>query len=636
MPADADVKPVPAIIEYLPYRKRGGTEARDMLTHPYLAGHGYVCLRVDIVGNGESDGVMSDEYTQQELNDGVDIINWIARQKWCDGSVGMMGISWGGFNALQIAALQPDPLKAIITLCSTDDRYADDIHYKGGCLLNENLGWGATMLAYSSRPPDPAIVGECWREMWLNRLHNQTFLPAIWLQHQCRDDYWRHGSICENYSKIKAATLVIGGWGDAYKNAVWRIVDQLDAPAKGIIGPWLHKYPHFAAPLPQIGFLQEALRWWDCYLKGQDTGVAEEAAMRVYVMDSVRPKTSYTKRSGRWVACENWPPRQADYTILHFCPDKKLSEQPGRSLSVSVSSPQSCGADAGEYCAIWLGPDMPGDQRRDDAYSACFDTDTLTREHVIAGRTRVSLQLKLDKPIAQIALRLNDVWPDGAITRITYGVLNLSHRDSHESPSYLVAGEEYAVHLYLDDIAYAVPVGHRLRLSLSSSYWPLIWPSPAPVTVEVLGGSIEYRNMANVDLSAVVFPPAEAAPAQDVEVIRQSSNSRRVEIDQDTGSQRITMLDDFGFERDLSSGLECGSTAEESWSISPDDPLTATAQTIWSQVMQRNDWQTTASTSTRMQSDASYFYLQAKAVAYENGNKIFEKTWDEKIARQYR
>ena len=147
MPENAQQHPVPAILEFLPYRKRDGTTARDCLTHPYFAKHGYACIRVDMRGNGDSEGVMEDEYTQQELEDAVATINWLATQNWCSGEVGMMGISWGGFNALQVAALQPKALKAIITLCSTVDRYADDIHYKGGCLLNENLGWGATMWA---------------------------------------------------------------------------------------------------------------------------------------------------------------------------------------------------------------------------------------------------------------------------------------------------------------------------------------------------------------------------------------------------------------------------------------------------------------------------------------------------------
>jgi putative CocE/NonD family hydrolase len=159
LPVDAEQRGVPAILEYIPYRKRDGTSLRDALTHPYFAGHGYAAVRVDMRGSGDSEGLLLDEYTKQEQDDAVAVIEWIARQKWCSGQVGMMGISWGGFNALQVAARRPAPLKAIISLCSTDDRYADDIHYKGGCLLGENLGWAATMFAYSSRPPDPQIVG---------------------------------------------------------------------------------------------------------------------------------------------------------------------------------------------------------------------------------------------------------------------------------------------------------------------------------------------------------------------------------------------------------------------------------------------------------------------------------------------
>ena len=214
-PQNAVQNPVPAILEFLPYRKRDGTTARDALTHPYFAKRGYACVRVDMRGNGDSEGVMEDEYSQQELDDALETIAWISAQPWCSGKVGMMGISWGGFNALQVASMQPQALKAIITLCSTVDRYADDIHYKGGCLLNENLGWGSTMWAYSSRPPDPNLVGDKWRQNWLQRLEAEPNLPIKWLNHQLRDTYWQHGSVCEDYPAIKAATLAIGGWGDA-------------------------------------------------------------------------------------------------------------------------------------------------------------------------------------------------------------------------------------------------------------------------------------------------------------------------------------------------------------------------------------------------------------------------------------
>src|ERR1700690_521938 len=197
LPRDAESRPVPAILEYIPYRRRDGTRARDEETQPWIAAQGYDCARVDIAGSGDSDGLIHDEYLKQEQDDALEIIAWLARQPWCSGNVGMIGISWGGFNGLQVAARRPPGLKAIITLCSTDDRYADDVHFIGGALLQNNLTWGAAMLAYMTRSPDPALVGERWRDMWLERLRNVPLFPAEWLAHQRRDEFWKHGSVCE-------------------------------------------------------------------------------------------------------------------------------------------------------------------------------------------------------------------------------------------------------------------------------------------------------------------------------------------------------------------------------------------------------------------------------------------------------
>ena len=211
---------------------------------------------------------MEDEYTPSELSDGVAVIQWIAEQPWCSGKVGIVGISWGGFNALQLAALAPEPLAAVVTVCSTDDRYADDIHFKGGCLLNDNLTWSQQMLSYSSRPPDPEIVGERWRDLWLHRLENLPLLAANWLRHQRRDAYWKHGSICESFAAVRAPVLAVGGWADAYSNAVPRLVAGMGGRCRGIVGPWEHRYPHLAEVGEPADFLAEALRWWDRWLKG--------------------------------------------------------------------------------------------------------------------------------------------------------------------------------------------------------------------------------------------------------------------------------------------------------------------------------------------------------------------------------
>ena len=490
MPVDADKNPAPVIFEHLPYRKRDGTIVRDQYTHPWFAGHGYVCIRTDMRGNGDSDGIMDDEYTTQELQDAIEVIEWAAKQPWCNGNVGMMGISWGGFNGLQVAALAPEPLKAVITLCSTVDRYADDIHYKGGCLLGENFGWTANMLSYSSRPPDPELVGNRWFEMWMKRLENLNLGLSTWLRHQHRDEYWKHGSVCEDYSAIKAAVLSISGWHDGYRNTTNHVLENLSSPVKGIVGPWIHKYPHYAGPAPAIGFLQEARRWWDHWLKEIDTGVDHDPDYRAYLMDSVAPERWLDKRSGRWVSEHNWPSLSIKNKTLHLTQGAALEERPS-TFNVSVSSSHDCGIAAGEYFPFAFGDELPAEQSRDDANSACFDGDELSSPIDIVGAPRVHLRLSCDKPQGQVVVRLCDLRPDGTSALITYQYLNLTHRDSHEHPSKIPVDEFMNIVLDLDQIAYRMPEDHRLRLAVSTNYWPSIWPSPETTKLIIESGHIE-------------------------------------------------------------------------------------------------------------------------------------------------
>ncbi|QDL91759.1 CocE/NonD family hydrolase [Paroceanicella profunda] len=632
MPADAAARPVPAIVEHLPYRKRDGTTARDCLTHPWLAGHGYACIRIDMRGNGDSEGLMEDEYTAQELQDACDAIAWIAAQPWCSGKVGMMGISWGGFNALQVAALRPPALKAIVTMCSTDDRFNDDVHYKGGLPLAELLGWGATMLSFTPRPPDPALRPD-WRELWMQRTETNPMLHAIWAAHQTRDAYWKHGSVCEDYDAIEAAVLAVGGWGDAYKNTVSRLVSNLKAPAKGIIGPWIHKYPHFAKPEP-IGFLQEMKRWWDHWLKGEDTGVEADPDMRLYLMDSVRPQTWYDTRPGRWIAEAEWPAPGLLEAVLHMGPGGSLAERPAP-FSALVRSPADCGLHGGEYCAIYWGPELPDDQRRDDALSACFDSPALSEPMDIVGGPEVVLRLKADRPKAQVCVRLNDVHPDGASTRITWGVLNLTMRDSQEAPELLEPGREYEIRLKLDDIAWRVPAGHRLRVAVSSAYWPMVWPAPEQATLTLLEGRVRLPKRKLAEGAEWSFEAPEAAAPWAVDTLRPASNSRRIETDQKTGTVTLHLRDDFGAVRDADHGLENGSWVAETWSIHPDDPLSARGEAVWEQTHGRGDWQLRTVARTAITSDADAFRITGEVVATEGDTEVFRRSYDERIPRDW-
>ena len=355
LPDDADTDPVPAVLEFLPYRKRDGTAARDQLLFPYLAGHGYAGVRVDLRGHGDSDGLPEDEYTPQEQADGAEVIAWIAEQPWCTGAVGMHGISWGGFNSLQIAALRPPALRAIITLCSTDDRYTDDVHYKGGLVLGlDMLHWATYMLLANAEPPDPEIVGaDRWRDLWLARIEASQPLAETWLEHQRRDAYWKQGSVIEDHSAITAAVYAVGGWQDGYTNAVPRLLEGLSCPRKGLIGPWGHAWPQDATPLPAIGFLQEALRWWDHWLKGIDNGIMQEPMLRAWVQDSVRPTPTHQERPGRFVSADAWPP-PTSARALHLG-ERTLLDEPG--AEAELEDPRAPDLRVGRRCLVWRGRD---------------------------------------------------------------------------------------------------------------------------------------------------------------------------------------------------------------------------------------------------------------------------------------
>jgi len=583
-------------------------------------------------GNGDSDGLMTDEYTHQEHQDAIEVIEWAANQSWCNGNVGMMGISWGGFNALQVAALAPKPLKAIISLCSTVDRYADDIHYKGGCLLGENFGWSTNMLSYSSRPPDPSLVGENWRKMWMNRLENLELDLSRWLNHQHRDEYWKYGSVCEDYSAIKAAVLSISGWHDGYRNTTNHLIKNLTSPVKGIIGPWIHKYPHYAAPSPAIGFLQEAKRWWDHWLKDIDTGVDKDPDFRAYLMDSVTPKRWMDDRPGRWIVEKNWPSKTINKEILYFSQGAALELSP-TPFNVSISSAQNCGSKAGEYFPFAFSDELPENQSHDDAHSACFDGDELTAPIDIVGSPHVNLRLCCDKDQGQVIVRLCDIRPDGTSALITYQYLNLTHHNSHENPSKILENQMFNVSLDLDQIAYRIPDGHRLRVAISSSYWPTLWPSPERTTLNIESGSIELPIRPLTDGAEISFEEPEAAKPWGAKELRPASYAREEFIDEETGITSIKIGCDFGENQDLDHGLISGGWMKENWAIHPNDPNSAKVDALWENTGGRAETMWRTSIKSAMHSDKTHFFITANLKAYENDKLIFEKDYSDKIIR---
>lgn len=635
MPQDADASPVPAILEYIPYRKRDGVRLRDESMHPYFAGHGYACARVDIRGSGDSEGVLTDEYLQQELDDGVEIVHWLAQQPWCDGNVGIIGISWGGFNGLQIAALQPSPLKAVVSVCSTDDRYADDVHFMGGCLLGDNLSWASTMFAYNSLPPDPAIVGENWRDMWLQRLRGSGLWLDTWLRHQHRDGYWQHGSICEDFSRVQTPVMAISGWADGYSNAVFRLLENLPGPRLGLIGPWSHKYPHLGVPGPAIGFLQECLRWWDKWLKGEETGIMDEPMLRAWMLESMPPSTFYHQRYGRWVSEQAWPSPAITRRRYQLGEYRMLDEYEQAEDSVlSLQSPLSNGLFAGKWCSYSATPDLPHDQREEDGGALVFTTAPLQETLEILGAPVVELELSANRPVAMVAVRLSDMRPDDKVTRVTYGVLNLTHRDSHAQPAPLEPGKTYRVRVQLNDVAQTLPQGHRIRIAISSSYFPLAWPPPRSTRLNIhTGRSCLLLPLRSPHQEQVDFAESEASASGKQAQLVEGHHNWRVIRELDTDLSTLEVVNDNGIFRLDDIDLKVQRKTQEWYSYQGDDFSSARGETLWTRGFERGDWKIKTVTRTLLRCDQDYFYLDAELDAWENERRVYSNNWNRRIKR---
>jgi len=633
LPAGASAdNPVPALLEYLPYRKGDWTAVRDAQRHPWHAAHGYASVRVDLRGTGDSEGVLLDEYSPTELADGVDVIEWLAGQPWCTGKVGMFGISWGGFNALQIAALRPPALRAIVTVCSTDDRYADDVHYFGGAVLGiDMLGWSATMLATTALPPDPARVPS-WRSLWQERLDALEPFVDTWLAHQERDDYWRRGSVCEDYAAIEAPVLAVGGWADPYRNTVLRLLSGLSCPVKGIIGPWAHTYPDIDRPPgPRIGFLAETLRWWDRWLRGLDTGVEADPALRAWMQDSVPPATGYRLRPGRWVTEPSWPsPQVADVEY----PLSRLAG--GRRASVIVRSPQHTGIDAGRFFPYGNPADLPPDQRAEDGRSVNFTTGSLAEAVSVLGFPAVRLRLRAGAS-GNVIVRLCDVAPDGSSTLVTRGCLNLARR-SGMSRSVLALSSDETVEVSMSAIAWVFPAGHRIRLSVSDTYWPWVWPQPQgaePLVLLPADSSLILPVRApDAPSEPVRFAPAEQAPPLPVvDEAPSGEPEREVRYFPQNDEWQLIVNPNYAGSRTFPDGLRKSERALETYSIRSGDPLSAVAESDWHITLSRPGWDVSVAAHGRMTADAETFHTAHTVRATLDGDTVFERSWRTDIPR---
>jgi putative CocE/NonD family hydrolase len=623
----------PAILDYLPYRKDDWTLARDWQLHSYFVRRGYVTARVDIRGTGASEGNPPDrEYSDQEQQDGLEVIDWLSKQSWSNGNVGMMGISWGGFNAIQLANLHPPALKAIIAMCATEDLFHDDIHYIDGLMHVDEYELGMDMQVGITRAPDFPTD-----EKSLAPRFDATPWFLLYLHHQRDGAFWQRASISgDQYAAYKVPTFMIGGFLDGYRDSVGRFLERVkNAPVKALLGPWNHTFPHEAEPGPTIEWRVEATRWWDYWLKGKQNGILDQPRFEVYMRHWYPPDPNIAEIPGDWRAESSFPPANTRTETLYLSANHSLRDSAPAPTTEELKNVPSIGAQAG----FWWG-DLTTDQRPIDAFSLVYDSEALEKDTAILGWPKALLQVSAGAPLADWFARLSDVAPDGSVTMVTGAGQSGAQRDSPANPSDLVPGHAYSLPIELHLTSWVFQRGHRIRLAISNALWPMIWPTPFPMTTSLqLGGATASQlQLPLVPLEPAARPhfsaPEETPP---LESVQSEGDTWPPQVWTEThdllaGVTRISWIGDdasqypWGHMKDHEQmAYVLGDAHPEKSSIHAEGATTIELSgrtLVWSVVID-------------LSSDLQNFYYHSERHLTENGKLIREKSWDEKIPRDH-
>lgn len=632
--------PAPAIVEYIPYRKRDMVRARDERNHPWFAARGYACIRVDMRGSGDSEGVMQDMYMDAELDDCLTMLEWISKQHWCDGAIGMMGTSWGGTSSLQAAISGSGLLKAVIAVCATNDRYNDDIHHMGGCLLTDSIEWGATLPAILALPPSIESNSDGWRDNWLYRLDKMEFPLFSWIEHETRDSYWRHASVTGSAAAFDCPVLAIGGWSDRYSNTVMNLLEDNPDNSWGIVGPWGHHFPDQGIPGPAIGFQQEALQWWDRWLRGEDNGFESKPRLRVWCNSFQTPADFVAMRDGHWFAVDNWIEATASRRLLKMEPvlqTKKDTDkiEPGY---MSIPTNLRVGGAAGDTGYFGRPGGLPLDQVEDNFYSLVFESLPLDNEQLLLGKAIVSLDLKIRTKSRQIVIRLNDVAPDGRIMRVSYRVHNLKLDGDYLPDSREMDKSDVQIDLSLTNAAHIFAAGHRIQLALSTSYWPVIWPSAERPEISVDSDSVTLEFPLAPEQGHAyprsAFPKPLTIVDRDPERVAERIQ-REKSFNDRTGELIYRWAQPLTMVRHDSINVEIGATTTAEHIIDINDPLSAASRFVHKLVMTDGEQHYESEGRAEVQASHKSYRVKGSLEVRENGDEIYSRDWSRTITRRY-
>ncbi len=653
---DAPDERFAAILEMIPYRKDDWRLASDMARGEWLAERGFALCRLDVRGTGSSPGIALDEYTARETQDGFEAVEWLAAQPWSNGNVGMWGISYGGFTAIQVAKLRPPHLRAIVPMYATDDRYLDDIHYIGGCVTVSELSqYAVSMVGMNAMPPKPTYRGAAWADEWRERLETTPVWLFEWLRRQHDGPYWRQGSLAPDHGQIEAAIFMIGGWMDSYVDPVLRMHERCTAPRRSLIGNWVHSYPDDAYPGPNLDWLHEMVRFFDHWLKGIDNGVMDEPPFIAFRREFAVPEPFPAAWPGEWTGLATWPPAEAGERVLRLA----AGELPLVGRLVDTDAAADGGGDGSLATAVvrfrhratagtrgplsWGAGGHPNglarDLRPDDALVPTFTSAPLDEPLDILGIATAILAWESSAPVATAAVRLSDVAPDGTTAQVTAGILNLTHRNSHTDPEPLEPGAVTEVSVPLRAAGYRFLPGHRVRLSVASSSWPIVWPSPFVAEYGLhLGGAAGSRlvlPLAPPPSATVPVPPFKTTPAglREHGAYRGEPPTWRVTDDVIDGSVSVTSSE-YG-EATTPDGRTTLYTGERlEMTARDDDPAHARMHNDVVYRLREDGTETLIEASGTIRSTETDFHMNVGLRVTIDGAPFFERGWLETIPRR--
>lgn len=622
----------PVLLEVLPYRKDDTFLLMDYPAYAYFARHGFITVKVDIRGTGGSEGRLPDrEYSDCEIDDIIEVIRQLARHPRSNGKVGMFGVSWSGFNAIQTAMRNPDELKAILAMHASDDLYKDDLHYIDGVLhldpyhlyINHENGLPTT--------PDYRLNGKFLK----NRFNREPWL-FTYLRRQKDGAFWSTKSLSRDYSQMKIPAYLIGGLMDGYRDTVVRMLENVSAPVKAEIGPWDHSCPDGDIG-PQHEWQDEAIRWFEHYLKGFDNGIAEEVRERkltVFVRSGHEPDPSLKDIPGKW-RLESWPPR-ANITakILYPHSTGDLLAASGKQVVTTLDYLPAAGASTG----TWWG-DTTGDMSVDDGRSLTFDTEPLQEDLIILGIPRVKLKVSAGATRANWTVRLEDVHPDGRVSLVTGALTNGRHFSGRLEPSDLIPDKFYEIELDLHFTTWTYKSGHRIRLAVGNAQFPLAWPSPCKMKSKLLTGSPKTALSLPVSVTGGEAPApfrplvekAESKEGEYLELPGGRPDFRKIAIkDMLTGE---TSYEHYSNGAYRIKGRRFDVTARNIWKVHDREPAVASYEGTMTTVIRSNKRKLKLTTRIFVQSDQSFFHVRVTRTLHRNGKVYARADWQESIPR---